>query len=163
MATDLVVYRAPSPQPGQVRFEGSTSHDHEQLIQLPSGTDMKIVVTVPRSLKYHKMFFAMLKIGLDYMDESDRLRLNIHTTEELLNRLKLDLGLYDLTILAQDAAGLPAGTALYRPRSISFAKMDQTQFKDFFRGCLGVLIQKYVRNQTEDSLDEAVNHLLRFD
>lgn len=163
MATEIVAYRAPAPMPGRVMIEGSTPHDHQLLLDLPQATDMRLTVTVGRNLKYHKMFFAMLKAAFDYMDERDRIRLNILTTDELLNRLKLDLGLYDLTILATDAAGLPAGTPLYRPQSISFAKMDQTAFKQFFSSCIGVIIQKYVPNQNEDVLMEATNAILRFE
>ena len=151
MATDLVVYREPG-KAGRVTLHGSTEHDHEQLVATPYGTDIKIVVTIPRNLKFHKMFFSMLKTAFDYMDEDLRMRMNIHAPEELLNRMKLDLGLYDLTILAHDAPGLPAGTALYKARSISFAKMDDAQFKAFFQSCIGVLIGKYLPAQNEQSL-----------
>lgn len=161
MATEIIAYRAPSPQ--GVRFEGSTPHDHALLLDIPQATDLKLTVVAGRNLQYHKMFFAMLKTAFDYMDEADRIRLNILTTEELLNRLKLDLGLYDITVVGSDVPGMPEGTILYKPQSISFAKMDQTAFKQFFKSCLGVIIQKYVPTQTADSLNDAVLALLRFE
>lgn len=158
MATEMIVFRE-AVQPGTVQLRGSTEADHEILLTVPTLTDFKMTTVVPRNLGYHKMFFAMLRVAFDYMDEGVRAQLNILTQEELLNRLKLDLGLYDLTILAHDAPGLPAGTALYKPQSISFARMDDTQFKQFFKACIGVLIGKYIPAQNEQSLMA----ILRFD
>lgn len=158
MATELIAWRELS-EPGIVKLRGSTDGDQEKLVTVPMATDFKIVVTVPRNLGYHKMFFSMLRVAFDYMEEDTRERFGIHTQEELLNRLKLDLGLYDLTILVTDAPGLPAGTAVCRPRSISFARMDDVEFKAFFKSCIGVIIGKYLPAQNERSLMD----ILRFD
>lgn len=147
---------------GDTAIVGATPFDQEILADLQTNKAARIDFTFARNLQFHKKFFVLLKLIYDYMDESTRERLDIHDPKVLLIRLKIDLGLFTLHITAEDGM-VPAGTPVYIPDSISFAKMDDSKFETFYKGVIGVAIGKYVTNQTEESMMQAVNAVLRFE
>lgn len=136
--------------------------DDETLRELPLNREAKIEITFPRNLKFHKKFFALLHMVFDYMGEEKRAQLNIWSEKELLNRLKIDLGLYTLYIMGPGST-LPEGSLVYMPDSISFARMDDASFSKFYKGVIGVAIGKYVSGQTEESMMRAVDAVLAFE
>lgn len=146
---------------GDIIAHGATADYEEQIRALPRDREGKMVVTFPRNLLYHKKFFAMLKAAFDYMLEEDRIRHNVLSVEQLLIRLKLDLGMYTLYVSA-GAGAIPEGQPIYIPDSISFGSMDDVVFGTFYKAVVGVLVQKYVSNQTEESMMQVVDNLLRF-
>lgn len=162
MSSTIIAHRVANGSPDTVTLVGTTPTDRELLKELPTLKDLKLVVTVPRNLKFHKKFFALLKVIYDYMDERDRERYNIWNTQELLNRLKLDLGLYTLFVMGPGGQ-IPEGTPVFIPDSISFDKMDETKFARFYKDVIGVAIGKYTTNQTETAMMQAVDAVLRFD
>jgi hypothetical protein len=161
MATTLIARKLESND-GATRFICDTTLDQELMIAVPPLKDLKMVITVPRNLKFHKKFFVMLGVIYDYMDVLTREQLNVHSTEELLNRLKIDLGLYSLYIMGPGSV-LPEGTPVFKPDSISFDKMDDTAFARLYKGAIGVAINKYVSGQDEVSMMRAVDGVLRFE
>lgn len=162
MATTLIAQKMPAQSDGIARFVCNTVIDQELMLAVPPEKELKLVITVPRNLKFHKKFFAMLAVIYDYMDITTREQLNVHSTEELLNRLKIDLGLYSLYIMGPGSV-LAEGTPVFRPDSISFDKMDDTAFGRLYKGAIGVAIGKYVTNQTEASMMRAIDAVLRFE
>jgi Protein of unknown function (DUF1367) len=91
---------------------------------------VKFVVTLPpraeeRSLRQHRLFFQLLTKLVEATG-------NWTTPAELLADLKKVLGHYDWIERAD-------GTVEKHPRSISFAKMDQAEFAEFFRSAVRFL------------------------
>jgi hypothetical protein len=124
---------------------------------------VKATISTPRNVEYHRKFFALLNTIFDYMTEETRKELNVWSVEGLLIRVKIDLGLYTLWIAGANAH-VPEGTPIYIPDSISFAKMDGIAFDKMYKITIGVAIDKYVQNQTNESLEQAAfNALTRFD
>lgn len=162
MASTIIARKLPRQDDNIIRLVAATPYDQELLHSIPAERDIKLVVTVPRNLKFHKKFFALLGVIIDYMDERTRLDLNVHTTEELLNRLKIDLGLYTLFIVGPGST-LPEGTPIYQPDSISFDKMDEVAFHQLYKNTISIAIGKYTTAQTEASMMEAVDAVLRFE
>lgn len=163
MATTVVAHRLVT-DPGVIQLAGSLPDDHEALLKLPTQRDFKIEVTLSRNLKFHKKYFALMRAGYDYMDDGRRAELGIWNPETLRLRVQMDLGLFDLWIAPHDLpGGIEAGTPLLKPQSISFASMDETAFDRMYRGAIGVLIGKYTTNQTEASMMQAVDAILRFE
>lgn len=162
MATELIVHRKAFSQSDVMLLAPSSPVDLEHVEDIPFDVDFKIVATVPRNLAFHKKFFALLKVIFDYMPEEERARLNILTVKELLNRLKIDLGLYTLHIVGPGST-LPEGTPVFIPDSISFGKMDDSKFSRFYKGVIAVAIGKYVTAQTEESMMQIVNQVMRFE
>lgn len=162
MSTTILAHRVHNGSPDSITLIGITPIDRDQMRDLPTLKDLKLVVTVPRNLKFHKKYFVLLKVIYDYMDDADRLRYNIWNPTELLNRLKIDLGLYTLFVMGPGGV-VPEGTPVFIPDSISFDKMDDSKFARFYKDTIGVAIGKYTTNQTEASMMEAVNAVLRFE
>lgn len=160
MAKDIIVLFAQNEN-GDITIHGATPEYDEQVRALPKNREGRMDVVFPRNLKYHKKFFTMLHTAFDYMLDEDRIRLGVLSVEQLLIRLKLDLGLYTLYISAGKGA-VPEGQPVYVPDSISFAKMEDADFARFYKAAIGVLIQKYVPNQNEESMMQAVDAVLRF-
>lgn len=130
--------------------------DEEQMREIPEGREVKFLVSVPRNIKFHRKFFALLKVIFDMMSEDDRAGYGIINQDQLLIRLKLDLGLYDLWISHE-------GNVIYIPGSISFGKMDNSDFDRFYKDVINVAIGKYVPSQNEESMMQMVDAILRFE
>jgi hypothetical protein len=124
MSTEIIVRR--EARGGQAVLVPDTVIDGHILDEM-KGDTMKAVLSVPRNLKFHRKFFALLGVIYDYMEQHTREEFGVYSTESLLNRLKIDLGLYTLWIVGANAM-LPMGTPVYIPDSISFAKMDNDRF-----------------------------------
>lgn len=153
----------PRRENGKLYLQGATPHDEELLSDLPSGKEGKFDVSFPRNLKFHKKFFALLGVILSYMDEETKIRLNVFEKKQLLIRIKLDLGLYTLFV-ATGGGAVPEGTPVFIPDSINFFNMEETKFVRLYKDTIGVAIGKYVSsNLSEDSIDEAVRAVLRFE
>lgn len=122
----------------------------------------RATLVIPRNVKYHRKFFALLNTVFHYMTERKREELGVFSSEGLLIRFKIDLGLYTLWI-AGKGAHVAEGTPVYIPDSISFAKMDNLAFEKFFKSVVTLAIARYVDGQTEESLEAIVNEVLRYD
>lgn len=86
-----------------------------------------VEVSKPRNAGHHRKFFAMLKVIREATD--------YWPSEEVqLIHLKLAIGHVDFTTL-------PDGQTIVLPKSISFAKMDQTQFETFYDKALAQLCE----------------------
>jgi hypothetical protein len=72
----------------------------------------------PRSLKWHKLFFATLSALFDRQEQFEKL-------EGLLAWIKVGTGRFD-------SMPGPTGRMVAIPQSISFASMDDQDFADFF-------------------------------
>ena len=139
-----------------------TPFDHDIFRLVPQGKQLRIEFVQQRNIGFHRKFFALLRVIIGYIDEPDRERMNIHNEAELLNRLKIDLGLYELWIVGEGAP-LPVGTPVFVPKSINFASMDNTRFERLYKDTINICIGQYLRMEDGNALDRAVTHLLAFE
>lgn len=91
----------------------------EALDGIGQGELVKVKITKARNLKHHKKFFSMLQLVFQNQEKFPTLR-------HLLTAVKLEAGWYE------DGPVDFRGRPQYLPKSISFAKMDQTEFDDFY-------------------------------
>jgi hypothetical protein len=128
----------------QKRLKGlfPVSSDGEEVVAALGKNDLVwIEVSKPRNVGHHRKFFAMLKII--------REATGLWETEDLqLLHLKFSLGHVEYV-------NLPDGTTVARAKSISFAKMDQTQFEEFYDRALARLCE-LAGGIEEDQVREAV-------
>lgn len=73
----------------------------------------------PRNVNHHRLFFGLLNLVFENTDG------RFVSVEHLLTAVKIGTGHADLIALRD-------GTEIWHPRSISFAKMDQAQFRAFW-------------------------------
>lgn len=140
---------------GKIVLSPSTIVDQEIADAVKAG-EVMIEITRARSLKFHKKYFVLLKVIFDMMDEHTREEYGIMSSEVLRNRIKIDLGLYDLWISHE---GIP----MYIPKSMSFGSMDGERFERLYKDTINVAIGKYTKAQTEDSMMRMVDAILRFE
>ncbi len=130
---------------GLVPMYGS---DLDEKKRLKKGEEVFCVIRKPRNYKFHKKFFALLRLTLDNLPERMERGLGITCEEDLLDCLKLDLGLAKTVELG--------GRQYIRTGSISFGSMDETEFEKFYGRCTDIILDKYLRGTERTALAEEI-------
>ena len=118
----------------------ATDASSEDIIsELPAGVVFKIQITQPRNVKFHRKFFALLKIILDNQSHFQNL-------DELLYAVKIRLG-YSVPVQLKGMVG-------HMPKSISFSKMDEQAFSEFYERTLDFLITEVIPGLNKEDLEQ---------
>lgn len=99
----------------------------DMLRELPSNTLLKALITLPRNIGHHRLFFALLSVVAKAQN-------TYSTTDRLLSVIKVGTGHFETYELD--------GKQIIEPQSISFAKMDQAAFRQFFDKAVLVIMSK---------------------
>lgn len=130
--------------------------DWSEKNKLGIGKDVKVHITKPRNLKFHRKFMALLTIVYDNLPEKfsnpEDSNNYIGNLSSLLTAIKIDLGYCD--ILRVD------GKLIYQPKSISFAKMDQTAFEHFYDLAVTDILKKYLCGTNRNLLLQEVEEFI---
>lgn len=110
----------------------------QMLSKISQGRLVRVVVTQPRNIRHHRMFFALLNAVYKNLPET----VDIPSLEALLGAMKLAVGHYDVYTSSN-------GHEFRIPKSISFASMDQTEFDAFFSKCCDVINKHFIHGVTE--------------
>lgn len=129
-------------------FVPATEADLEEVSGIHRGEVLKAKFTRPRNLKFHRKFFALLHIVFQN-------QFKYATMEHLLTEFKLQAGLYEEYIDHN-------GRLIFIPKSISFAKMDDLQFAQFYSKALDIVFQHFIVGGDPDEIDRQVNQYLNF-
>ena len=127
-------------------------NDWEVKKLLRLGSDVKVHITMPRNIKFHRKFFALLNLTLDNMRENVQNKLHIYNIEALLTALKIDMGYYSIIKIA--------GKYVARLRSISFAKMDQAAFEKFYDLAVTDILNNYLNGTDRNTLLQEVEQFI---
>lgn len=122
--------------------------DYENKCRLKTGAVYRLSVSLPRNYKFHKKFFALLRLAADNIPD----RFGIRTVDDMLLALKYELGMVEIINLS--------GREFVKPKSISFAEMDEGTFEKFFSGCVRVILNKFLAGTDEDDLIEELERYL---
>lgn len=124
--------------------------DLEKLKRLEHGRDYQVTVTRPRNIKHHRKYWALLNLVFDNLPEE--LEAHFKSVEDLHYEIKLQTG-------HRDKWTTMGGQEVWRVRSISFEKMDQTEFEAFYDAALDV-ITRYILPGIEKQ--ELINQITEF-
>lgn len=142
----------------QVGFVPATPHDHETLTRVRLGATVRADIVQPRNVQFHRKFFAMLKVGFDAWEPPEQEHKGL-PVQKNFERFRKDCiiaaGYYE------PVANL-RGEVRAEPKSIAFAKMDETEFEQLYSAVADVLLQRVLRNYTREDLDRVVEEILRF-
>lgn len=116
--------------------------DYEEKKKLTIGKTYKAKITVPRNIKYHRKYFALLNLTLQNQDKYD-------TIDSLLIEIKLKTGHYELHVTTK-------GKPVYIPKSIAFNKMDEFAFQDFYSKSLDVVLKYFLTGMTPEQIENEV-------
>lgn len=115
----------------------------ETVLSIKEGGEVMVRVWKARSPKYHRYFFAMLRIVLGNLDEETS---RWSDERDLLDALKLATGHYRIVIGFDGASTVALD-------SIAFESMDEIKFRTFFEKCL-LHIQLRLGIDAQELMDE---------
>lgn len=122
----------------------------ESMQKLKNDIQVRIVATVPRSLKQHRLLFGILSLVKDSQPEP-RLFL---TTDDVLTAIKEGLGYTERWVHLD-------GSVTFKPKSIDFATMDQADFNEFFESAVNLVITRILPNVKKKSFMRELFDMLK--
>lgn len=120
--------------------------DSEALSRYPSGARLRVTVTQPRSIQQHRLYWAMLALVVDNLDQPV-------TAEALHEWVKLKLG-------HVSQIKLRSGEIVEVPASVAFDKMDQAAFRDFFDRAVTLLTEHVIPGLRKADLEREARLML---
>lgn len=107
--------------------------------RIKPGDIVDIEYVRPRSQKFHKLFWALLKLVADNQEQ--------YGMDEILDVVKIGVG--HTRVIA-----MPGDFVFRVPKSISFSSMDDDAFSEFFRSAVDYIISDLIAFDREALLRE---------
>jgi hypothetical protein len=108
-------------------FKLAYNSDHELAKKIPLNEPIIYEWKKPRNLKFHKKFFALLNLVFENQERYNNL-------DHLRKDLTISAGYYDLRLNIE-------GLEIREAKSISFAKMTDTEFSDYYNRIIDVVVK----------------------
>jgi hypothetical protein len=108
-------------------FKLAYNSDHELAKKIPLNEPIVYEWKKPRNLKFHKKFFALLNLVFENQEQYNNL-------DHLRKDLTISAGYYDLRLNIE-------GLEIREAKSISFAKMTDTEFSDYYNRIIDVVVK----------------------
>lgn len=131
--------------------------DLEKKKSLTLGDTYKVVVSNPRNVKFHRKFFALLAIVMDNLPHDFKIttvngqELEVKTIEDLLWHIKMQTGHHERKVTL-------GGRVTFEAKSISFAKMDEAQFQEFYSAAIDVILKYFLVGANREDLEDVIVH-----
>ena len=125
--------------------------DHDLKQRLRVGSTVRCRVSIPRNYRFHKKFFALVRLTYDNLPLPLVERWNIRSVDDMLRRFKRDLGYFTSSVNE-------LGEREIEYSSISFAAMDEEEFERFYNGSVNLVLDKYIRGLEREDLLTEVEH-----
>lgn len=124
--------------------------DLDEKHRLRIGDNVLCTIKRPRNYEFHKKYFALLRLTVANLPHLIQQQMQIFTEEDLLDCLKIDLGLF--------TTRWHGGRQIVKTGSISFAQMDNTEFEKFFSRSVDAILRIYLRGTDRQALIEEVEN-----
>lgn len=118
----------------------------DALLNMDKGKVYKAEISMPRNLAFHRKFFALMKLVFDAQDR-------YATEDDLLDALKIATGHAEIHHVKK-------GLAVYRTKSISFAKMDEPNFRKFWDKCVMHICTEILPGAEKKDLEARINDII---
>ena len=118
--------------------------DKEGADKIKPGEMVRCKVTRPRNIGHHRKLWALLKLTLHNLPET--LEEHFKSEEDLLDEIKLQVGLREKRITL-------GGKVYYKPGSINFLSMNQTEFEEFYSKSVDVILKWVLRGVDRPELE----------
>ena len=133
------------------RFIPAFGSDYDAAAKIASGDTVKASITKPRNYQFHKKYFAFLDCLHRSMDE--QLSEVYPTVENLRYVMMILIGEFDIVIL-------PDGSQQKKPKSISFAAMDDIEFERVYSASIDAGLKYFLKDITREELErELINFM----
>jgi hypothetical protein len=137
----------------------SSDQDRELLDKIKTGDTVKLKLTRPRNIQFHRKYFALLNLAFDYWnppehgDGSDP-RFQVEKNFETFRKnIAVKAGYYIATYTL-------AGDIRMEAQSIAFGSMSEDEFEKLYSASINVILKYVMHNYTEGDLREAVTNLI---
>lgn len=122
---------------------GIDRYSADSIVKL-MGREVECEVRQPRNLKHHRKYWALCSLCADNSS---------YTAEQVNDIFKLRCGITTQSQLAD-------GTIVQHPGSISFAKMDQTGFAEFYDRVMSVVLMDILPGVKQPDLERELRELI---
>lgn len=123
--------------------------DYDEKKRLKVGDNVLCDIKRPRNYEFHKKFMALARLTFDNLPEHLHDLLGIYCVEDMTTSLKYDLGLCTI-IRIGDREFIKEG-------SISFAAMDESEFEQFYKRSIDIILHHYlIGTDNQALLDEII-------
>lgn len=131
-------------------LQAYSDEDFDKLHKIKVGSVVKGKIVLPRNIKFHRKFFALIRAAWDCLTESQRT--NLHSVDNFREQLLITSGfsepIYDIN-----------GKVFFeRAKSISFSKMDESDFSEVYNRVLDTILTIMVSNGINE---EYFNEILK--
>lgn len=116
------------------------------LAGIGQGEIVKAKISKPRNPQHHRKFFSMIQLVFENQER-------FPTIDHLLTAVKIEAGWY------HDVAIDLEGRLVYVPKSISFAKMDQAEFNQFYSKAIAAVCRLLPNMNAEDLQEEVMSYV----
>ena len=128
-----------------------TDEDYDKLHRFKVGETVKASVVKPRNLAFHRKFFAMLRCGWDCLTEQQRE--NMRSQDGYRQYVLIVAGFTDIIY------DMHGNKFSEKAKSISFAKMDDTEFEKVYNRTLDVILAMLASNNiSEDTFNDILRN-----
>lgn len=121
----------------------------ESVSHLAAGEVLRCKATKMRNGKFHRKFFKLMHVVFENQDK-------YKTFKDFMVEIKLKAGLYEEHVTLR-------GNLIYVPQSISFAKMDELDFRKFYSRVTTIVMRDFYNGDiSEAALNQEVHRRLSF-
>lgn len=129
----------------------------DALAKLPYGAVICVEWKRPRNYKFLKKYYALLNLAFDAWEpdaeyKGERVAKNF---EQFRNDCTVLAGFYDATVTLGGQVRMVA-------KSISFGKMEESEFDKLYNATVNVILARILKNYTRDDIDRVIDNLLAF-
>lgn len=119
-------------------FQVAFDSDYDKLKKIKHGEPYEFEFKNVRNPKFHRLYFALLNMVFQNQERYNNL-------DHLRRDLTIEAGYYDLRVDIH-------GCEVKEPKSISFASMDETEFREYYNAVLDTIV-KYFHFDKKDIID----------
>ena len=120
--------------------------DYEEKKKLKIGQVYSVEIKQHRNPRFHRLYFALISCAWEYLPEE--VQQHYGTSEGFRKTVEVAAGNYDLLW------DLELNKFVHAPKSVSFASMDETAFKDLYDKVKDVIFSIIGRWVTPEEFDK---------
>lgn len=124
--------------------------DLEAIEKLKLNTAYIVEVKEDRNPRFNAKFFAMLKMTLDNLPEGSEIK----SVDDLKEDMKVRLGYYKIVGRTE------SGYQIIKTKSISFSKMDDLAFSDFYDRAITEICSFYLKGADPNDVESMILHYI---
>lgn len=130
-------------------FKCASDEDWEKKKTLKRGTIVECTVKEYRNYKFHKLYFSMINLSWEYLDESQRafFKENVDTFRKTV---EIAAGHYEPVYSVSRHMWLEV------PKSIAFDKLDEASFHELYERVKTVIFQTFIPQIKMDEFEYAL-------